>query len=152
MSTLTGLRDNIFFYHRTGCGSLLRNQSGSIIFSNEKNVNRNCKWSLEAPSGFFIQLYVTLFDFAVSYNCSLSRVSVYEKNYYSKDAELIGSYCGKRIPPLILIPSNLATLTITSSRVWKEQEFSANYIFLNETKGEIFHYDSISFHLFSKKI
>ncbi|XP_044765339.1 LOW QUALITY PROTEIN: cubilin-like [Coccinella septempunctata] len=118
------------------CGSLLRNMTGSITFSNTKRSKKYCRWILQAPSGFFIQLYVTLLDFFGSINsdCSANHVNLYENNSYSKEAKLIGSYCGKRIPPVILIPSNLATITVTSAGALRDQEFSANYIFLNESK------------------
>ncbi|KAL3289762.1 hypothetical protein HHI36_023157 [Cryptolaemus montrouzieri] len=118
----------------SGCGGILTNRTGFISYESGVLTRRQCKWTLQAPPGFIVRISWSTFEVESSYSCSTNYVNVYENSSNSKDSVLIGSYCGSRLPPVILTMSNIATIsTVFRNSNRKQQEFSALYAFLNQT-------------------
>ncbi|KAK9890452.1 hypothetical protein WA026_010538 [Henosepilachna vigintioctopunctata] len=128
-----GFKANYSSTFNLGCGGVVTNKTGIISFESQKWSTKRCRWILEAPIGFVIKIVWITFNIASTHDCNKDVVNVYENDSDSKNAVLIGSYCGNKLPPVILTSTNVATVRATLTASKEMYEFIAHYNFINES-------------------
>lgn len=66
----------------------------------------------------------------------MDYVAVYDNNTESGMGGLIGKYCGKKLPPMLISSSNMLTINFVSDQSVVFDGFIVNYNFLDESKGK----------------
>ncbi|XP_025835939.1 cubilin-like, partial [Agrilus planipennis] len=110
------------------CGGLLTKDRGSITSTNNYFNNMNCSWLLIAPAGKIIKLTWDTFSLE---DCPYDHVIVYDiSNTFGKRE--IGTYCGFRIPPIIMSSENMLEIQFITDATKTTGQFSLNYVFLED--------------------
>lgn len=130
------LRSAVIYF--VGCGGILKEKVGTIsspLHTGGYPSETNCKWIIAAPVGYVIQLTWMSFQVESSIGCVYDRVTVYDNNTISGTSDLIGKYCGSRVPLTLLSSNNIITIKFESDRTINLDGFLATYSFINERNG-----------------
>ncbi|XP_075972136.1 cubilin [Anticarsia gemmatalis] len=115
------------------CGGLISATRDGII-TNDKfinNLNKSCVWTVVAPIDQKITLTLTHMSLPkdaninTNRNCPSSYLRVLDGN--DKDAPLIGEYCGRKVPAMIVSRGNSITIELGSYTDRIGGIFSAHY-------------------------
>ncbi|XP_044726579.1 cubilin-like [Chrysoperla carnea] len=120
-----------------GCGGILKENIGVVKSPNNLAgypTNTVCKWLIMAPPGFIVQLTWVNFDLEQSYNCSADYVRVYDETIIPGKSKPLGTYCGKKLPPLIVSTTNVLHIEFKSDTSKTAEGFIANYVMRDESK------------------
>ncbi|XP_053323004.1 cubilin [Spea bombifrons] len=82
-------------------GVVIANRSHGILeslnYPNSYPLNQHCNWTIQTTSGNTINYTFTTFDVESSLSCGYDYVKLYDGP--NDQAPLIGTYCGKSLPP-----------------------------------------------------
>ncbi|KAF5282685.1 hypothetical protein FQA39_LY17492 [Lamprigera yunnana] len=115
-----------------GCGGILKANSGIITSSTDAGSylsDSTCMWVIVAPQQYIIQLKWLTFALEESSICEFDYVEVYNNHTAH---ELIGKYCGSKLPPTIISGSNIVTIKFVSDKSYNFEGFSVSYTFVSE--------------------
>ncbi|XP_076766726.1 cubilin [Xylocopa sonorina] len=118
------------------CGGIYTDLAGSIQTNSENGYyanNEHCIWTIQAPIGYVVQLNWLSFQLEQNLYCRTDYVKVYE-NYKLPDQDVIGTFCGSKIPPMLMTQKNSMTLVFNSDSTVTHEGFAATYILINATK------------------
>ncbi|XP_033326417.2 cubilin [Megalopta genalis] len=132
------LQERGFFANYTAidsvCGGLLKEPIG--IINSPTSSGQKCTWTIQAPPGHVVQLNFLSFKFDKSTHCRESYVKVFE-NYLTSDMNMLGIFCGKKKPPILLSEGNVMTIFMNVDYTFSLPEsntFVASYLFMDASK------------------
>lgn len=112
------------FMDRNECGGKLYGATGVLIspgFPSRYTGDLDCVWLLNVPQGEQLEVQRELFQLRASPNCSEDWLEV--RNGASKDAPLIGRFCGDNIPRRIPSFTNQLYLHFHTDTLGAERGF-----------------------------
>ncbi|KAK4871991.1 hypothetical protein RN001_016115 [Aquatica leii] len=115
-----------------GCGGILKSQTGVIKSTLDAGAylsGSTCMWVIVAPQGFSIQLTWIMFKLEESSVCGFDYVEVYNNHTVN---ELIGKYCGNKLPPNSVSSSNIVTVKFVSDQSINYDGFVLSYSFVDQ--------------------
>ncbi|XP_012276352.1 cubilin [Orussus abietinus] len=117
------------------CGGMYKAEAGVIQSPGDGRYDNGetCTWLIQAPVGHIIQLTWVLFQLEYHTKCAHDYVKVYD-NYTSDESPPIGSYCGAKIPPVLMSQGNMMTIVFHSDSSITREGFVATYVFLDANK------------------
>ncbi|KAF5295928.1 hypothetical protein FQR65_LT10359 [Abscondita terminalis] len=115
-----------------GCGGILKSPSGVIKSVSDAGSyvgGSTCMWVIAAPPGYAIQLTWVMFHLEESSTCGFDYVEVYNNHTVS---ELMGRYCGNKVPPTLISSSNVVTVKFVSDQSLNYEGFILSYALVDE--------------------
>ncbi|XP_046466404.1 cubilin [Neodiprion pinetum] len=110
------------------CGGRFTTPTGVISSPNYPNNyprNRNCEWLIQMPPNHHVNLTFTEFDVEHTGNCTDDYVRIYDGS--TRDAPILGSYCGNSNPPTQISYDNELLVVLRSDSYVTSKGFSATY-------------------------
>ncbi|KAK3741569.1 hypothetical protein QZH41_012512 [Actinostola sp. cb2023] len=104
------IRQTKKMYRCTECGETLQHPTGSLIspgYPNRYRANKHCEWRISVTPGERIVLNFTDFSLKKGKSCKQDFVEI--RDGQGRKSNLIGRFCGKKIPP---------SIWSTGSRLW----------------------------------
>uniref|UniRef100_A0A8C0FEB1 Cubilin n=1 Tax=Bubo bubo TaxID=30461 RepID=A0A8C0FEB1_BUBBB len=118
------------------CGETLTGVEGTITSPGHPAIyphGINCTWIINIQPGYLIRLTFTSFNLAFDYSCGKDYLEIYDNSTVQK----LGRYCGRSIPPSLTSGGNMMMLYFVTDYSIASEGFSANYISLDASKGNI---------------
>ncbi|KAK5640278.1 hypothetical protein RI129_011089 [Pyrocoelia pectoralis] len=115
-----------------GCGGILKEHSSTIKSPEHPTVyptDKTCTWVIVAPEGFAIQLSWVLFSLEESTTCGFDYVEIYNNHTVN---ELLGRFCGTKLPPNMVSSSNVVTIKFVSDSSINFDGFMVSYVFVDQ--------------------
>ncbi|XP_068206241.1 LOW QUALITY PROTEIN: cubilin-like, partial [Palaemon carinicauda] len=132
----------------TICGGVLRATSGHITSPNSPDRyphNTDCRWVLDLPPGFVIQISWQTFSLESHYNCDYDYVEIFDNSSIAGNGGQMGDrYCGDTVPPIMTSSDNLVTIHFHSDHSANHDGFAAIYHGLNASRMCGGHYHTSS--------
>lgn len=101
-------------------------------------LNMNCKWIINAPFGYAIQLTWVKFSLEKNGECNFDYVEVYENNTVTGKSQQIGKYCGQTKPPSVISSFNTVTIFFVTDSSVNDLGFLLSYAFVEEKSSKLF--------------
>lgn len=125
----------------TECGGLIRDTSevvrppmdtdGNGVYKS----NAKCRWLIQAPLGYVIQINIQNFDLEADSTCKYDYVKIFDNSTASGD--IIGPFCGQNAPKVITTVGNLATILFVSDTSTAKDGFTITFNFIESTKCKL---------------
>lgn len=128
------------------CGRVknLQGTSGGLISDGSEGTyapNSNCLWVIAAPTGSFVNLQFTQFELKVGTSmgangftsCLTDYVRVYDGNFTTGNAPILGTFCGTRMPRNLTSSQQFLSVQFVSDDVpVSTVGFEAQYSFTSQ--------------------
>ncbi|CAK9795155.1 Cubn [Anthophora quadrimaculata] len=118
------------------CGGLYTETTGTIQTPSQGGYyteDEYCVWTLQAPTGYVVQLSFMSFSLEANVYCRHDYVKIYETEIADKD--VIGTFCGSKLPPILMTQGNTMNVVFHSDTSINREGFIATYIFIDATKA-----------------
>ncbi|XP_023561215.1 cubilin [Octodon degus] len=124
-----------------GCGGYLTDSNSTLVSPGSNSNGRyekglNCIWFITAPINKVIKLTFNTFvleSSASSTSCIYDYVKLYDGE--SEDADLVGTFCGTRVPAPFISSGNFLTVQFVSDLLIETEGFNATYTFMDMPCG-----------------
>lgn len=119
------------------CGGDLTSPTGVITspnFPNRYNRGSRCAWSITVPTGQQISLSFTNFSIGFG-NCLFEGLTIY--NGPDINAPVLGSFCGKTLPPYLISTGNSLYLRFRSGVFFLDTGFRLVYTTASSSKCRV---------------
>jgi len=127
--------------HATVCGGHLQaSTSVKHFYSHAKYGDHNydnkedCDWVIEAPIGKNVHLTFLTFELEDEHECGYDSIEVYLG--FDDSAQLLGNFCGNRVPPEIVSTNEVILVRFKSDDTINSKGFSAAYVAIDESENE----------------
>ncbi|KAA0194649.1 Metalloendopeptidase [Fasciolopsis buskii] len=113
---------------KTGCQQEITSPDGEIItpnWPNEYPMKQQCQWKITVTPGHRVKIIFADFDLESHQQCTYDRLVAYDG--LSKNAPILGQYCGSRKPGPIISSQNKMFLTFNSDSSVQRKGFRAQH-------------------------
>jgi cubilin len=124
-----------------GCGGIIRDSrelikppmdlDGNGVYQS----NSECRWLVQAPKGFVININFLNFDLEPDASCKYDYVKIF--NNGSGGGQEIGPFCGTNAPKLITTTDNVVTVLFVSDSSTAKDGFTIGFNFIDASKCRI---------------
>jgi cubilin len=94
--------------------------------------NLKCRWLIQAPEGYVIQMNIINFDLELDTQCKYDYIKIF--NNGSGNGDQIGPFCGTNAPKVITTIDNLATILFVTDSSTSKDGFTITFNFIESSK------------------
>ncbi|XP_039590589.1 CUB domain-containing protein 2 [Polypterus senegalus] len=120
------------YYYSGECQQVFTSLKGNFTSPQFPNVypnNINCRWTISLANSYRIKLFFLSMDLedrnSLTYACEYDSVTVYDG--ISDSDPLLGTWCGRELPPPLLSRSNKLLIVLSTDRNSANKGFFAFY-------------------------
>ncbi|KAM4552130.1 CUB domain-containing protein 2 [Odontesthes bonariensis] len=121
------------YYYSGECQQVLSAVSGNFSSPHFPNIypnNINCHWSITLAAGYRIKLFFPVMDLegrnSLSNECDYDSVAVYDGD--SQRDTLLGRFCGREQPPILVSKGNKLLVVLSTDRNEAHRGFTASFL------------------------
>ncbi|CAH1989272.1 unnamed protein product [Acanthoscelides obtectus] len=122
---------------KLGCGGILKSKLGNIASPSSMDGfyphNITCTWLIIAPPKHIIQLSWLAFHLELSYDCVYDSIEIYDNSTHLGEGEMLGRYCGSKMPPVLFSTSNIMSVKFISDTTLNTDGFLATYLMMHDS-------------------
>lgn len=119
------------------CGGLIKDSKETVkppmdTSTDVYKPNLQCRWLIQAPEGFVIQMNIINFDLELDTQCKYDYIKIF--NNGSGNGDQIGPFCGSNAPKVITTIDNLATILFVSDSSTSKDGFTITFNFIESSR------------------